>query len=340
MRRGTIVVAVRRCVQLGVIATLVALPLLSQYGHYRAARAIEDLEGTWRGTVFTWMEHTIGTLPDPEAFLDRFVGGLWSMKFFGVSISDPLAALDMTAASREWHPALWVSVLIPVVLSIVLGRVFCAWICPMHLLLELANSLRKLVAWAELPVRDLRFNHGLKYIVLALGIVVAAALSMPLMALIYPPAVIGREIQLGLRTATLGIGVYLVAGIAVFEIFVSRRWWCRYMCPGGAVYSLLGKFRPLRVQRDAPSCTACGECIPACEMGLRPMVDKMGMECDNCGDCVKACPEGSLRWVISIADLQRPGVFAESHLAELDTVREAMRDIKKPEDEPVLSEVS
>lgn len=313
MKRGTAVVAVRRCVQISVIVVLIALPILSQYGHYRAARAIENLEGTWRGIAFTWLERTVGELPDPEAFLDKFVGGLWSMKLFGVSISDPLAALDMTVASREWHGALWLSVLIPVVLSVLLGRVFCAWICPMHLLLEITNGARKLVKWAELPLRDIHFGRGSKYVVLGLGLAAAAAMSVPLMALVYPPAVIGREIQVVLRLGAVTTGTYVILGIALFEIFISRRWWCRYVCPGGGVYSLLGRFRLVRVRRTAETCTACATCLTTCEMGLRPMVDKMGMECDNCGDCVKACPEGSLAWVVSIKDPRRPEVFAPGY---------------------------
>lgn len=319
MKRSAQVVAVRRCVQLAVIALLVALPILSQYGHFRAAHAIENLEGTWRGTVFTWLEHTVGALPDPEGFLDKFLGGLWSMKFFGVSISDPLAVLDMTAASRAWHPALWTAVVIPVLLSMALGRVFCAWLCPMHLFLEIANGARALLKWAELPVRDLRFSYGTKYVALGFGLAAAAVVGAPLMALVYPPAVIGRELQVGIRMGALTSGMYLLCGIALFEILVSRRWWCRYICPGGAVYSALGRFRLIRVQRTAETCTACGDCIPACEMGLRPMLDKMGMECDNCGDCVKACPEGSLAWVITQTDLQQPGVYAEGFAPHLST---------------------
>lgn len=313
MKRGRLVVAIRRCVQLSVIALLVVLPVLSQYGHYRAARAIEDLEGTWRGTVFTYLERTIGAMPDPQALLDKFVGGLWSMKLFGVSITDPLAVLEMTAASRAWHPALWISLLIPVVLTVLLGRVFCAWICPMHLLLEITNSARRLVKWAELPSWDIHFGRGNKYLVLGLGLVAVAVLGTPLMALIYPPAVIGREIQAGLRLHTLTAGASVILGIALFELLISRRWWCRYVCPGGAVYSLLGAYRAVRVRRAVQECTACAKCITACEMGLRPMVDQMGAECDNCGDCVKACPEGALGWVVSIEDLRRPGEFAPGY---------------------------
>ena len=90
----------------------------------------------------------------------------------------------------------------------------------------------------------------------------------------------------------------IILGIAIFEVTVSRRWWCRYVCPGGAIYSLLGWMRLVRVKRVANHCTQCGECVVACPMGLVPMQDLMGVECDNCGLCMSSCGDHALGYTL------------------------------------------
>ena len=74
------------------------------------------------------------------------------------------------------------------------------------------------------------------------------------------------------------------------------------MCPGGGLYSLLGKIRVTRVKRVADKCTLCGDCVVVCPMGLVPMQDVMGVECDNCGLCVSSCNDDALGYSISLKD--------------------------------------
>ena len=82
--------------------------------------------------------------------------------------------------------------------------------------------------------------------------------------------------------------------IVLVEVTISRRWWCRYVCPGGALYAVLGARRAVRVTLDAGACTGCAECVAACPMGLNPMRNQMGMDCDNCGECITSCNDGAL----------------------------------------------
>lgn len=86
----------------------------------------------------------------------------------------------------------------------------------------------------------------------------------------------------------------LLAAIIAMELTISRRWWCRYLCPGGALYSLLGWARLVRVQRKAALCDQCGTCVEVCPMGLAPMQDRFGLECDNCALCISNCPTSAL----------------------------------------------
>jgi ferredoxin len=73
------------------------------------------------------------------------------------------------------------------------------------------------------------------------------------------------------------------------------------MCPGGALYGLLGWKRLLRVKLDAKACTGCRDCEPACPMGLNPVTQSASIECDNCGVCLHHCSDKALLYKVSVS---------------------------------------
>ncbi len=293
----------RRLVQMLVVVLAAVLPLLSLYAHYRAAGSIDDpqLMAGLRGEVSTRLIRPfVEGIDNPEAFLDANKGTIWSARLMGVDVTDPLAAAEMLAASRHVHRPLIVSIIIPVVLTIVFGKVFCSWICPGYVLFELAGKLRRVLRFAEIEPASVRFSHANKYIFLVVGLAVAAATSSPLFSIIYPPAVISRTLHAWVfGTALSGMVVLLLVMIGV-EVFVSPRWWCRTMCPGGALYGLLGKYRWLRVKLNEGACTGCRDCIPVCEAGINPIPQSESIECDNCGVCLRHCGDHALVLTIGL----------------------------------------
>ena len=297
--------ALRRSVQVLVVVLLAGMVYLSLYSHYRAAHAIDDeaaLEG-YRKTILLGIHDRVDKLEDPQEFLDDNKGTLWSMRLGGIDLTDPLAAAEAIAAAKTVYvPLLW-SVLIPVVVTLLLGKVFCSWICPAGLLLEITGKLRGLLRLAELPPGEVKFSRANKYLLLVIGLVISAAAAAPLFALIYPPAAMGRLIHAWIFGTSLAGGLVLMGLIVAIEIVVSPRWWCRTMCPGGALYGLIGWPRLLRVRLDEDLCTKCRRCEPVCEPGLNPVVESYGIECDNCGKCVQVCPEKALRYSIGLPNL-------------------------------------
>ncbi len=298
----------RRLVQMSVLLLVVGIAYLSLYAHYRAARVIEDpvlMKGLRSEGVTQTIHEYASRLEDPQPLLDGNKGTLWSMRFMGYSISDPLAAVEMFAASRHIHLPLLASILLPVLLTLVLGRVFCSWICPGYLLFEVTGKLRRLLRLAEITPGDVRFSHANKYVFLGVGTLLAAIFSTPLFALIYPPAVISRAIHAWIFGTTLTGMLVLLGLIVAFELFVSPRWWCRTMCPGGALYALLGWLRPVRVRLRTERCTGCRECIPVCEAGINPITQSASIECDNCGVCLRHCGHGALYFTIGLPGRSR-----------------------------------
>jgi ferredoxin-type protein NapH len=288
----------RRCVQALSLAVLVLLPILALYTHYKESHALHDLAAdAWQNKAVLGVERAVEESPRRQGWVENTQGTFWSARLLGISLSDPLAGAEAILSSRSFYkPMLW-SLLIPVLLTVLLGRVFCGWICPMNTLLELVDKCRRLLRWAEIRERDVRFSLKNKYLVLALVLGLVAMTSTPLIALFYPPAVMSREMHMIVFGSTVGVGAYLILAICAIELFVSRRWWCRYICPGGALYSLLGRFRVIRVVRNEAKCVKCGECVRACQFDLRPMLVQItGMECTNCGTCIRACNDDALRF--------------------------------------------
>ena len=84
------------------------------------------------------------------------------------------------------------------------------------------------------------------------------------------------------------------------DSLVAPRFWCRSFCPGGALYTLLGKFRIIHIKRDEKACTLCTDCNVICPMALKPMTDKTGLECDSCGLCIDVCGDRALKYQLKI----------------------------------------
>ena len=286
----------RRCTQFLALCVLVLLPILALYTHFREAHTLHELPAdTWQHAAVLGVDRVVGESPTRRTWVDKTQGTIWSARLFGVSLSDPLAGAEAILGSRSFYgPMLW-SLLIPVAVTVLLGRVFCGWICPMNTLLEVVDKCRRLLRFAEIRERDVRFSLKTKYLVLSVVLGLVAVTATPVIALFYPPAVLSREMHLIVFGSTIGIGTYLILAICAIELFVSKRWWCRYICPGGALYSLLGRFRVIRVVRNETNCVKCGECVRVCQFDLRPMlVQVTGMECTNCGSCVRACNDDAL----------------------------------------------
>ena len=292
----------RRVVQLLVLALVAGMVYLSLYAHYRAAHVLDDdteMVG-FRGEVLSKIDERVGGMDDPQKFLDDNKGTVWSMRIGGWDLTDPLAAAEAIVASRSVYGPLLMSILVPVLVTLVLGKVFCSWICPANLLFEISGKLRKLLRLAELPPAEVEFSRVNKYVLLVIGLLFAAVVGLPIFALIYPPAAMSRLIHAWIFGTSL-TGILILLGIiALVEVIISPRWWCRTMCPGGALYGLIGWPRLLRVKLDTDRCTKCRKCVPVCEPGLDPVLESYGIECDNCGECVRHCPDRALRYTIGL----------------------------------------
>ena len=305
-----------RWVTLSLVFTmLIILPLLSIYQNYVAAYAYDLLSPSERVLYDTAEWLTSPFTDDPAEDLDLVKGTTWSGTLFGLKLSDPLAVVSQIAAGLTVYWPFVLTALIPVVFTMVFGRFFCGWLCPATFLYELNTNLGAWLRRAGLRVGTRRFDKRFKYLVLGLGIVISAVSGTVAMAAIYPPAIIGREIYYAVALGGFGAGTAFFVLTLLFDLLVTRRGFCRYLCPGGALYSLLGRYRPFRIQRIAQTCNDCAKCNAICEFGLDPMRDDFGQECNNCSACIAVCPTDALTFAVKLRDVpyQGPGHLGHAY---------------------------
>lgn len=284
-----------------VFSMLILIPFIHLYQTYKAAHAYDLLTPTEKIISDTMESLTSPFVKEPEE-LDAIKGTTWSGTLFGLKISDPLAVLGQVFSSLSFYWAFILTALIPLLATLLFGRFYCGWICPATLIYELNDNLAAWFRKAGLPVGRRKLDRRIKYAVLAAGLILSSYFGLTLFGSVYPPAIIGREIYYAVALSGFSIGAVFFLLTLLFDLSVSRRGFCRYLCPGGALYSLLGRYRIFRIKRNVQTCNDCEKCNVVCQFGLEPAQDEFGMECNNCTACIAACPTDALSFKVSMSD--------------------------------------
>jgi MauM/NapG family ferredoxin protein len=223
---------------------------------------------------------------------------------------DPLSAVTMLMSS--WMVTagmLWSLVL--VLLTVVFGRAFCGWICPVGTLHHFASWMtRALRKGAPQHVNRWRPHFRLKYLLLVALAVVALAGSLQT-GLLDPLSLAARSFGSGLvpamsSTAPLGgfrVRLFTVAWLTgtIFLVLLAAnrwivRWWCRALCPLGALLGWIARSSIYRIEIDPDACTHCNRCARDCQGADEPFAAHRVAECHVCLNCIAECPEGAIRF--------------------------------------------
>lgn len=227
------------------------------------------------------------TVPD-------LVGAPGAIVIFGLELVDPLPIASVALTNGMSWKLFWLA--LPVlVLVLLFGRFFCGWVCPYVPLLAASNALRWWLARLGFPPPDVQLPRRTSVVVLVGVLAATAFFGIQLAPLLYPPSVIGREAFRAIFYGGLGTGALLVAFAFGFDTLVSRAGFCRSLCPGGALYSLLATFSPVTVHLKKEACTDCTVCDVVCNLGQSPMTGRIDSGCERCGKCVASCPTDALR---------------------------------------------
>jgi ferredoxin len=200
-----------------------------------------------------------------------------------------------TGAINHAHPAAMVILLAIVLMSLVVKKAFCSFLCPVGTLSEYLWRLGRLVyrknlllpRWLDYPLR------GLKYLLLLFFLYAVVKMDPPtLNAFVNSPYNKVADIKMYLFFAELsGLALKVLVVLAVLSLVVKNVW-CRFLCPYGALLGIVGWLSPLKVTRSQATCIDCELCTRACPSDIRVHVAGRvwSDECTSCLECVAACP--------------------------------------------------
>lgn len=238
-----------------------------------------------------------------------------------VPMTDPLAALEMLIATHSLTLSVMLGAGILILVGMVFGPIFCGFVCPLGLVLDLNHTLRRVVrkrvfkkskriaVTRKVPVWS-------RYAILGFLIGFVLISGLPVFQALSPINLLVRALVMGSY-----IGLVIIGLIMVLEWFLPRVW-CRALCPLGACYSIVGRkgIWRVRINPQTAGQIHCKQCEIRCPMGVAVMNDYTlaGQEsvshpsCIRCGDCIDICPNTvlGLRW--------RPFSFKQTDVNDRD----------------------
>ena len=228
-------------------------------------------------------------------------GNLSSSVILGViPMSDPYAALQMLTAGAVLATDLLMGVAVAVIFYLLIGgRAFCSWVCPINMITDAANYLRRKLEINRVQGVKQPASRNMRYWILGLSLIISFIMGVTAFEFISPISMVHRGIIFG-----LGFGWAAMLIIFLFDLFVLKDGWCGHICPLGGFYSLVGKFGLIRVHHLEENCTLCMECKTVCpEHQVLHMIGKKSLpvlsgECTNCARCVEVCDDDALGFSI------------------------------------------
>lgn len=225
----------------------------------------------------------------------------------GASGACPLGSLQNALAASNKRAPYYVFGII-LLYGILLGRWICGFLCPFGLIQDLLHKIKTPKLKKNRFTRVLSY---LKYVILVLFVFYIPLVyvyaknpaTLPAFCKYICPAgtlegAVGLLSNKGNSDLLSMLGplftwkFLLMIGILVAAVFIYR-FFCRFLCPLGALYGLFNKIAICGIKLEKPKCTDCGLCVSKCKMDIREVGDH---ECINCGECISVCPTQAITW--------------------------------------------
>ncbi|NND97720.1 MAG: 4Fe-4S binding protein [Pirellulaceae bacterium] len=249
---------------------------------------------------------------DPQAWPSHYADNLSEKERLPAELFlaiDPLVSLSTAIASRSWVWSLVCAAIIGIV-CVLIPRGFCGYLCPLGTLIDLFD-------WS-VTTRTQRFRVAddgwwvhIKYYLLG-GTLIAAVGGVLVSGFVSAIPVITRGMLFVADPLQSGVsrGWHLVPGMNAGHIvsillfvgvlclgFLRPRFWCKYVCPSGAVFSVANLFR-VTERKVESSCINCNKCVEICPFdAIKPDFTTRETDCTMCQSCGGVCPTHAIKFV-------------------------------------------
>src|SRR5664279_3922926 len=206
-----------------------------------------------------------------------------------------LKVLLLSGQMPRLHPAGMFLLVAFLAASWIFRKSFCGWLCPVGTISEYLWKLGRHTFGRNFRLpRKLDVGlRSLKYLLLGLFLYAVGSMSVPaIRAFLEGPYGIVDDVKMLNFFRFLGLAGGIVVALLVLASVFVQNFWCRYLCPYGALMGLVSLASPLRIRRETSLCIDCGKCAKACPAVLP--VDRLiairSAECTGCLECATACP--------------------------------------------------
>ena len=219
------------------------------------------------------------------------------------NFSCPLGAIQAATSSATLSFSFYATGII-LAFGVLIGRAVCGFLCPFGLIQEF---------FYKVPSK--KFNLWRKLIYIKYFLLIIFVLLIPELAVNFAGIGVPAFCQYICPAGTLEAGLILLAthreffevlgalfalkifllAVTVLGSVICYRFFCKVLCPLGAIYGILNKISFYHLQVDKSKCINCGACKKICRMNVNPVRQTDSAECILCGDCKNVCPRGAIK---------------------------------------------
>ncbi len=198
---------------------------------------------------------------------------------------------------------------------VVVGSAFCGWICPFGFFQDaidfvkgiIKKNNKKTVRKRKINYKSIDLSLITRLIVLLTTLVLAFTFVDTIFCKLCPVGTIQAAFPYQI-TYGFSYNIWLAARIGILVLllvmfFVISRFWCRYLCPIGALAGPSNKISLLKMYHNGNNCDGCNICKDVCPLDIDVMKDQNSSRCTRCADCIDKCPKGHLAFGLDIFGL-------------------------------------